>query len=299
MDKIQIITKENQKELKEHGNFSFPVNVSVEKIETYENGSFLWHWHPEIELTWIMSGEIEYQVNDTIYILHEGDALFGNSNAVHTGRMIENQECTYLSITFHPRFLYGYENSILQTKYVDMITSNDQWASIPLKSTTPWQKDIIDSIKAIYRFSKELPVDFEFCVHTALLNIWHQLYLFVSKQPKNENKSTVNIQRLRNILTYIQEHFNEEIFLDDIADTVNICKSECCRFFKKHMNMTIFDYILYYRIQKSLPLLLENLSITEVASFVGFSTPSYYTQIFKRYLHVTPMQYRKEKRNAS
>ena len=139
---MQIITKDNNREAKEHGSFSFPVYISVEQIQAYDHGTFLWHWHPEIELTWIMSGEMEYQINDTIYKLSAGDGIFGNSNSLHTGRRINGQRCTYLSITFHPRFLYGYENSILQTKYVGFITSNESWASLALKQDVEWQKDI-------------------------------------------------------------------------------------------------------------------------------------------------------------
>ena len=59
------------------------------------------------------------------------------------------------------------------------------------------------------------------------------------------------------------------------------------------MDMTIFDYILYYKIQKSLPMLLEDQSITDTAFSVGFSSASYYTQIFKRYMKCTPLQYKK------
>ena len=64
---MQINIEKNQKEIKAHGNYSFPVNVSVEKIEAYEQGAFLWHWHPEIELTWIMSGEMEYREKEQSY----------------------------------------------------------------------------------------------------------------------------------------------------------------------------------------------------------------------------------------
>lgn len=293
MDRIQIITQDNKKEVKEHGNFAFPVNVSVEKIESYEQGSFLWHWHPEIEITWIMSGELEYQINHENYLLKAGDGMFGNSNVLHAGQMHNHSECTYLSITFHPRFLYGYENSILQTKYVSSITSNDAWSSLLLKDHIPWQKEILDFIKEIYALSQEPPADYELRVHMLLMCIWQKLYTYFSKQPSNDTNSNLSMQRLRDILTYIQTHYDQEINLDNIANVANLCKSECCRFFKKYMNMTIFDYILYYRIQMSLPILASDKSITEVAYMVGFSSPSYYTQIFKRYLKCTPLQYKK------
>ena len=153
---MQIITKDNQQEAKEHGSFSFPVYVSLEKIQSYDHGTFLWHWHPEIEFTLILSGKIEYQINDTTYLLSEGDGIFGNSNSLHTGRRINDSQCTYLSVTFHPRFLYGYENSILQTKYVSFITANDSWSSLPLKQEIEWQKHILDTLKEIYTMSQNM-----------------------------------------------------------------------------------------------------------------------------------------------
>lgn len=290
---MQIITKDNNREAKEHGSFSFPVYISVEQIQAYDHGTFLWHWHPEIELTWIMSGEMEYQINDTTYKLSAGDGIFGNSNSLHTGRRINGQQCTYLSITFHPRFLYGYENSILQTKYVGFITSNESWASLALKQDVEWQKEILDVIKNIHELSKKPEDDFELSVHRKLMDIWHRLYLHFSVQPNNGSKSLLHIQRLRELLTFIHENYTTEISLDEIADAASLSKSECCRFFKKHMDMTIFDYILYYKIQKSLPMLSGDQSITDTALSVGFSSASYYTQIFKRYMKCTPLQYKK------
>ena len=290
---MQIITKDNKQEAKEHGSFSFPVYVSLEKIQSYDHGTFLWHWHPEIEFTLILSGKIEYQINDTAYLLSEGDGIFGNSNSLHTGRRIDDSQCTYLSITFHPRFLYGYENSILQTKYVSFITANDSWSSLSLKQEIEWQKHILDTLKEIYTMSQNPADDYEITVHQKLLDIWHKLYLYYSVQPERGNKTLIHVQRLREILTFIHENYDTEISLDDIAESSSLSKSECCRFFKKHMNMTIFDYILYYKIQKSLPLLVTDQSITDIAFTVGFSSASYYTQIFKRYMKCTPLQYKK------
>ena len=59
------------------------------------------------------------------------------------------------------------------------------------------------------------------------------------------------------------------------------------------MKMTIFDYLLSLRVQNSLPLLMAGESVTKIAGMVGFSTPAYYGQIFKRYMGCSPSQYRK------
>ena len=290
---MQIITQKNQKELKEHGNYAFPVHISIEKIQSYEKGLFLWHWHPEVELTLILSGQIEYQVEDTTYTLSAGEGLFCNSNSLHSGHMHEGKDCTYISVTFHPRFLYGYENSILQTKYVNHITSNELWSSLTLNPSVSWQEEVLEGIRKIYELSEVPPSDLELQIHMILLNIWHKLYQFFFTQPDSDWKPKQHLQRLRDILLFIEEHYNQEIALEDVAKIANICKSECCRFFKKQMDMTIFDYILYLRIQNSLPLLKKEDSITEVAARVGFSSPSYYSQIFKRYMKCTPMEYKK------
>lgn len=292
MKKTQINIEKNQKEIKDHGNYKFPVNVSIESIQAYEQGSFLWHWHPEIELTWIMSGSIEYHINNQSYILTEGEGLFGNSKTLHSGYMKDNQECTYLSITFHPRFLYGYENSILQTKYIDFITSNDAWSSLKLEKDVSWHQEMIQSMKEIYHLSLSKPNDYELRVHMILMQIWQHLYQYFSSLPEKDRHPQRHLQRLRDIISFIQENYDQEISLDDVAAHINICKSECCRFFKKHMNMTIFEYILFLRIQNSLPLLKQGESITKTANQVGFASPAYFGQIFRRYMKCTPREYR-------
>ncbi|MCR5255503.1 MAG: helix-turn-helix transcriptional regulator [Acetatifactor sp.] len=83
------------------------------------------------------------------------------------------------------------------------------------------------------------------------------------------------------------------ISLVDVANSVNICKEECCRFFKKYMNTTIIEYQMSLRIQNSLPLLKRGESITHIAGEMGFGSPAYYTQIFKRYMKCTPKEYAK------
>lgn len=291
---MQLQTEKDHKEIKKHGNYEFPVHISLEKIQAYEQNFFPWHWHPEIELTWVVSGQIEYLVNDKKYLLTEGEGLFCNSNSLHSGYMVDQKDCSYLSVTFHPRFIYGYENSLLQTRYVDFITANEGWHSLKLQKDVDWHQETGRQIQEIYRMSKEPSPDYELRVHLILTGIWLNLYRYYRSLPASEQQPQKHLARLKEILSYIQDHYTQEITLDEIADHVNICKSECCRFFKKYMKMTIFEYILFLRIQNSLPLLRAGESVTRIAGLTGFSTSAYYGQIFKRYMGCSPSRYRKE-----
>ena len=97
----------------------------------------------------------------------------------------------------------------------------------------------------------ELP-DYEFRIHLLLCEIWHRLYLHYVQIAQDTPHPQKHLQRLKDILSYLQEHASEELSLEDIAAHAGLCKSECCRFFKKYMRMTIFDYLLSTRIQNSI-----------------------------------------------
>ncbi len=294
---MQIITNENQKELKSHGDFAFPVNVSEEVLHNYERGSFLWHWHPEIELTLFTEGEMIYQVNNQSYHIKAGDGLFCNSNALHAGYMVENNNCHYISITFHPRMVYGYDGSSLYQNYVKPIIKSQSLGSYLFHENVKWENNILLLMKEIYELYFQKNPLYEFKIQKNLTEIWISFYdNYVLKERVDLKDASTNrdVDRLRTILTYLEENYADKITLEDIADKIGLCKAECCRFFKRMMNKSLFDYILYYRIERSLPLLTQkNLSITEIAEQTGFSSSSYYARVFKEQLGYSPTEYRK------
>ena len=141
----------------------------------------------------------------------------------------------------------------------------------------------------------------EMRIQQLLSHIWMLIY---ENLPENILKPTPDTnalssddythqqERLRQILSYIHEHYQEKITLDDVSAHINLCKSECCRFFKKYMNESIFDYILHYRIEQSLLLLQQtNATITQISEQVGFSNPSYFTKIFRQIIGTSPKSY--------
>jgi transcriptional regulator GlxA family with amidase domain len=97
------------------------------------------------------------------------------------------------------------------------------------------------------------------------------------------------------MISFIHKNYRETITLDDIAKAGMVCRSKCCRIFKQTLKKSVFDYLLTFRIRQSLSLLRnERMSVTEAALASGFSTSSYYGEIFKRLLGMSPGEYRRK-----
>ena len=251
---MELLVNEEKRELKSHGTFAFPVNISRKRLSSYGTGSFPWHWHDEVELTLILSGSIDYRVNDSRYLLRAGEGLFCNSDALHSGSRLESgEDCDYVSLTFHPRLLGGYEGCVLGSKFVEVLAGGDP-SSLQLSQKEHWQRKVLDMLEEIYQLSQNRPETYELEVQRLLLGTWSGLYRHRADQdgPPSDPE---RVERLRVILSYLHENYGEKITLEDVAKQVGLCKSECCRFFRRQMRQSLFEYLLDYRIGRSLPLL--------------------------------------------
>ena len=289
---MELLVNEEKRELKSHGTFQFPVNISRKRLSSYGTGAFPWHWHDEVELTLVLSGKIDYRVNESQYLLRAGEGLFCNADALHAGSRVDGADCDYVSLTFHPRLLGGYEGCILRSKYVDSLVG--AFPSLRLSPQESWQRHILEAVEKIYQLSQSQPETYELEVQRLLLGIWSGLY----RHRENEAAAPAGhegVERLRVILSYLHENYGEKITLEDVARQVGLCKSECCRFFKRQMGQSLFDYLLDYRIGRSLALLEEGgATVAEVASQVGFSNPAYFSKVFRARMGRSPREYQKQ-----
>ena len=289
---MELLVNEEKRELKSHGTFQFPVNISRKRLSSYGTGAFPWHWHDEVELTLVLSGKIDYRVNESQYLLRAGEGLFCNADALHAGSRVDGADCDYVSLTFHPRLLGGYEGCILRSKYVDSLVG--AFPSLRLSPQESWQRHILEAVEKIYQLSQSQPETYELEVQRLLLGIWSGLYRHRENQAAAP-AGPERVERLRVILSYLHENYGEKITLEDVARQVGLCKSECCRFFKRQMGQSLFDYLLDYRIGRSLALLEEGgATVAEVASQVGFSNPAYFSKVFRTRMKLSPREYQKQ-----
>ena len=94
-------------------------------------------------------------------------------------------------------------------------------------------------------------------------------------------------------LLYIQQHYQDALTVSAIAAHLGISERYLSRLFYKCTRRTVLDFINSYRINQSVLLIAEGHSLTFISESVGFSSPPHYTKVFKKYMGVTPRDYRK------
>ena len=289
---MQIITNQFQKELKQHGNEQFPFLVSYQKLSEYESGSFMWHWHPEIEITYVQKGTMCYKVNHMVYHLKEGDIVFNNSGALHSGTMENQKDCAYIPVTFDSRLIYGFFQSTVNSKYVDPVIQDSMLPAICIDQSEPWHKPFREYLLRIIDLDEKKPDFYELDITICLQSMWRLLLEHITYEPQASRENSLEYDRIKKILSYIEENYQNKITLNDIAGHIHLCESECTRLFKRHMNTTLFAFLQEYRIEHSLEFLQDDQPVSAVADKAGFSDPNYYSKVFAKIKGCSPREYR-------
>ncbi|WP_187287414.1 AraC family transcriptional regulator [Gottschalkia acidurici] len=280
----------------EYGSFEFPLEVFFDEPYKYDIGFIRWHWHKEVQFAFVKRGVVELSFFDRSFTLPEGSGIFINSNVLHQVKPI-TQDSIVIDIVFDPVLISGHNLSVIDKKYVYPIISNDSLDFMIFDNSIDWHKDIVMKLFEIYDLYEKKEFAYELSIKNSLCSLW--LTLASKLVPNLNSKSTphnkLDGERIKTMLEYIHNNFSNKVTLEDIATSVHISKSECCRCFKKYLRMSPFEYLMQYRvIEASNILKTTSKSLSEVMSLVGFNDASYFTKIFKRFTGYTPTEYRKK-----
>lgn len=108
-------------------------------------------------------------------------------------------------------------------------------------------------------------------------------------------------EKFRFVTSYVEEHFSEEISLEQVADLAGFSKYHFSRLFHQYTDMSFYKYLNQKRINHARVLLADStLSVTEVALQSGFSSLSAFLRMFKQINKCTPTEFKSMYRgNAS
>jgi len=250
-------------------------------------------------LTVIHKGECVFRINETDHRLKAGDAVIVPKNTYykpHTDSFCEytffhfdgdlvpvgdgDIEVFFANADPKKSSFYGYSEEGSTELFLDnVINFAEKLTDVELLLTKSINTKRSSKGKMLLalRFSE------------LLLYLSELLSQRLSEQLTKENTYP---QSLSKIIYYIKENYTSNIRLEDICRHTNISKQYCMRLFKKHMNTTINDYILDLKMKHAAYLLRETyMNVNQTADYLGFSSVSYFSRVFKKYYGVAPTLY--------
>lgn len=102
---------------------------------------------------------------------------------------------------------------------------------------------------------------------------------------------------IKSITNFIDEHIEEPLRIKYISQKLHISQSNLYKIFHKYFNCTVSEYINAKRIEKAELLLIEtSLTIEDISQKTGFSSASYFSNVFKNTHGMSPLKYRQKRR---
>lgn len=317
MEFCEFPLDQNMQELTQHGSPSFPIQYYVDEPSHFSNCTIPLHWHPHLEFWVTNGGSASVQIGKTSVRLEEGFGIFINANVLHSFCPTEPTQILQCPNIVFLDELIAPVNSKIYQKYVQPLTANHLLPYILLSPYKEWQKEILMLLENMFQIfqtnnkkenDKNTPIlpfrafdmesaCFEMEVQNKLNRLWQILFTHQEDIPlihssKNEQLLQIRTQKM---LTFIHNHYHEQLSLPEIAASAGISKSEAARCFQSYLHSSPIHYLLSYRIERAKWALQNSLeTIAQISQDCGFQSPSYFGKAFRRQTGFTPKQYRQQ-----
>lgn len=289
-----LLLNENLQELVPRNAAEFPVYTCYENLTLHAGGYVPWHWHPDVEVIWLLQGSMRLCTSNHTFILQAGEGAFLNSNILHYKEPVPGPAPLALNQLFDPQLISGSHRSVFDQKYVTPVLECRELETIHLHPSNPNHRTMLELIRHSYDAADRAEAGYEFTVRSDLSSVW--FLLFQEAAPILNSKKVVASQseeRIKQMMLFIQAHYTEKISLGQIASAASISEREALRCFNQNLNTTPFTYLLEYRTRRAASELSDtNHSITDIAYSCGFGGTSYFSKTFKKIMNCTPSEYR-------
>lgn len=139
-------------------------------------------------------------------------------------------------------------------------------------------------IKRIYNaYTNGNPTSTLFCISDVI-----KLMGIVKSEENSKSDDKNGLDKIRNSVSCITEHYSEDISVEELAAMSNMCVSNLEKLFKKNFGMSPTAYRNKIRIDHAKNLIRGGFSISEAAQMTGFSDYFYFSRVFKRYTGYSP-----------
>ena len=257
------------------------------------------HSHKEFELNYIENAEgVRRIVGDSVEVIKNYDlTLITGEDLIHVWEQHEckSQNIREITIQFPSDLFFGNLIDKKQFESIrDMLGRAKKGINFPM-----------EAIMKVYPLLNKLSTEKEgFYSVINFLSILYELSLFKDSRTlasssfarTNENADS---RRVTKIYEYINNNYQENISLDDLAELVGMTPTALSRFFKLRSGKTLSNYIIELRLGHATRLLADTTNtVSEICYLSGFSNISNFNRIFKSRKNFTPSEFRENYRKT-
>jgi len=240
------------------------------------------HTHNYTELFYIVDGKGQFLIEDQVFPVGMNNLVIINPNVIHTEDSLNAQPLEYIVL--------GIEGIELATTQ----NSNGEFCILDHFESV----EIAGCLRNILREMEQKNTGYEdICqayMEILIIRLMRSTSLAVPAEPQlaSGNRQCAAVKR------YIDLHFKEALTLEQLAEDAHMNKYYLSHAFKREYGVSPINYMITKRIEESKYLLAEtDLSLSQIAQLLGFSSLSYFSQVFRRTQAVSPMEFRQGTKN--
>ena len=244
------------------------------------------HWHNHVEILLVLGGSMHLICREESYMLHKGDLFLVNSGDIHYTRSVGDCLALLLQVPFEflNLLLPGFGAVRFQEYFSGDTHQTDSHFTAMVRHLL-CMKDLYENEKDGYQFL------FGSHLHEFLYLLYTAYRLPDVPAATEQDLKTLN--RLKHIITYVEEHYAEPLSLSGISRYFALNPEYFCRYFKKNMGFTFLEYVNMVRLAHIYSDLLETAdSITEIQQRHGFTNYKVFNRMFKEVYGCTPSKLR-------
>ncbi len=250
-----------------------------------------YHYHSNYELYYLYSGERYYFIKDKSYHITEGTFVLINKYDIHYTTSPAGKGFERIVLNFDDDFIKDALNSLGNAELIECFKKNTPIIKLQ-KEDIPFSQGLLNAILNEFNLKSD---DYLMYIKSALI----QLMIFISRYQKNMQEIEPDYinslhKTISDITGYINNHFQENITLDFLAESYFVSPYYLSRTFKKFTGLSFVEYLNSVRIKEAQRLLYKTeMSISEIGEAVGFNSNTHFGRVFKKIAGTSPLAYRK------
>lgn len=261
---------------KMHKDFAF------ESRAAHISGAPDYHIHEGYEMLYLISGKLNFFIDDKIFALSPGNIILSPKGAIHK---------SHNSASKYERVVWNFTDHVIDKAIQSMTESLfEHQVYAPDKK---FMQEIIAHFKTEKNNEyKHEPFSLYFSKHYLNLLL---LYLIRNKDKIMIQGTNITNPSVDRLIKYVNQNYSEPITLKDISHTIHLTPNYISKLFSENTGMGFKEYLTGVRIKNARDMLEESdMPISEIAGSCGFNDSNYFSIAFKTVIGTSPSRYRRE-----